>query len=287
MQKRIIFFVCCAILILSACNLPINSQSAEENVDLVATQVANLLTSTPQMINTESLSTDNNSQDNNTQNPPTAEPVVSLTPTSTITATLTPTPAGIPTGPANWSDPLNNGSRFGIDSTGYDDGNTVIQVDNGAMKLTSLGANGWRGWRLTSQNPVNYFLKAVIQTETCSGSDQYGMIVQAPNYDSGYGFYFGLTCDGRFSIQKWDANGLSTLAGWDQSTSIKSGANQSNTIGILKSGNRYEYFINEVSVAAIDDSSFSNPGYFGPFISGLVTNPFNIRVDEINYWNLP
>ncbi len=44
MPKRIIFFMCCFILILTACNLPLNAQPTEENVDLVATQVANLLT---------------------------------------------------------------------------------------------------------------------------------------------------------------------------------------------------------------------------------------------------
>jgi hypothetical protein len=285
MPKRIIFFMCCLILILSACNLPLNVQATEENVDLIATQVANLLTLTPQIASPESISTQPTAEENNTKITLTAEPEVSSTPTATITTT--PTPAGIPTGPANWSDPLNNGSRFGIDSTGYDDGNTIIQIENGAMKLTSLGGNGWRGWRLTSQNPNNYYLKSEFTTETCAGNDQYGMIVQAPNFDSGYGYYFGLTCDGRFSIQRWDSNGLSTLAGWDQNTSINSGSDQTNTISILKSGNRYEYFINEVSVANVEDSTFANPGYFGPFISGLATNQFSIQLEEINYWNLP
>jgi hypothetical protein len=113
------------------------------------------------------------------------------------------------------------------------------------------------------------------------------MIVQAPDVDSGYGYYFGITCDGRFSIQKWDDNGLSTLAGWNQNSAIQSGSNKSNTISVLKTGNRYEYFINQVSIANQEDSTFSKPGYLGLFISGLVSPEFSIRVEEIKYWNLP
>lgn len=285
MPKRIIFFMCCLIMVLSACNLPLDSTEPTGEINLIDTQVANLLTLTPQILNTESTDSDMEAPDNIPQPTQTPHTEVSLTPSPTIT--LTATPAGIPTGPADWSDPLNNGSGFGIDSTGYDDGNTIIKIDNGTLKLTSLGGKGWRGWRLTSQNPNNYYLTTSIQTETCAGSDQYGMIVQAPDYENGYGYYFGLTCDGRFSIQKWDSGGLSTLAGWDQNTAIKSGSNQTNLIGILKSGNRYEYFINQVSVASMEDSTFSTPGYFGPFISGLVSPEFSIRVEEINYWKLP
>ncbi len=285
MRKRIILPMCCFVLILSACNLPINAGQTADDIDQVNTQVAKLLTLTPPVLDPEGVETITMTPQNPALQTPSLEVISSATPSPTITQTITP--AGIPTGPANWSDPLENGSRFGVEASGYDDGNTAVKIEDGAMILTSRGANGWRGWRLTSQNPVNYYLKTAFQTETCAGSDQYGMVVQAPDYDSGYGYYFGLTCDGRFSIQKWDSGGLSTLAGWDQNAAIQSGSNQTNTIGILKSGNHFEYFINEISVATIQDSAFANPGYFGPFISGLSTNEFSIRLEEINYWNLP
>ncbi len=285
MSKRLVILSLICITLLSACNLPVNNQTEP---DLVASQVANLLTQTPLIDSPENRSTPVISE---TINSSEAEVVQTATPTATSTvtptATLTSTPSGIPTGNATWSDPLDNGSRFGLDESGYDDGNTRIIIESGAMKITSLGAVGWRGWRLTSQTPNNYYMKVIYQTGNCSGSDQYGIIIQAPDYDSGYGYYFGLTCDGRYSIQKWDAGGLSTLEGWNQSPAILSGGNKTNTISILKQGNKYEYFINETSVANVEDSTFSNPGHFGPFISGLNTAEFSVRLEEISYWNLP
>ena len=135
------------ILMLSACNLPVNSQNEP---DLIATQVANLLTLTP--ITSNPTQPTINSVVETQPSTATSTMEVTHTPTLTATPTTTSTPMGIPSGQASWSDPLENGGRFGLDASGYDDGNTKINIENGAMKITSIGAVGWRGWRLTRQN---------------------------------------------------------------------------------------------------------------------------------------
>lgn len=273
------------LLALSACNLPSNNTPTP---DLVATEVSKILTSTlnipiltpPILINTATLPSEEN----------TVTPQVEQTTTPTLTNTpeITPLPtlAGLPTGAPNWSDSLDNGTRFGLNNA-YDDGHTRFTMDSGALLITSVNAEGWRGWRLTSQKPQNYYMKAIYKTQSCSGSDQYGILVQAPNYETGSGYYFGLTCDGRFAIQRWKDDGLTNLNGWNNSTEIHSGNDQENTIGILKSGNKYKYYLNGVVVAEVEDNAFSNPGYFGPFIVGLETKNFTVGLEEISYWNLP
>ena len=284
MPKRI-FLILTLIITgsLVGCNLPDSTQS---NPDIIATQVSNLLTTTPEISNP--------TNEDPTLNIPTitvelteVENQPSETATFEPTITRTVQPPGIPTGSPSWSDSFDNGARFGINPEGYDDGQTRIIISDGSMILTSISASGWRGWRVTSQKPGNYYLKADFQTEDCGGSDQYGLVIQSPDFESGFGYYFGLTCDGRYAFQKWEDGGLSNLQGWTNDTNINPGTNQNNSIGILKSGNQYNLFVNNVALVTVDDEKFSSPGYFGPFIAGVNTANFSIKLNEIAYWNLP
>lgn len=290
MTKRFALLIIIIVLVSMACNLP-SSQTNE--TDLVATEVALMLTEEAGSAEPAAESPDitpipaENKPQTTQETQPAVTETPTLTPTATLTSTPTITPIGLPSGPADWSDSFVNGSRFGIDAAGYDDGNTIIKIESGAMKLTSIGGNGWRGWRLTSQQPNDYYMKAVFRTGSCSGSDQYGIILQAPDYGSGFGYYIGLTCDGRFAVQKWDGGGVSSIKAWANSDKIFSGSNQTNTISVMKIGYQYEYFINETSVAEFEDSSHSSSGYFGPFISGVSSYEFTTYLEEISYWNLP
>jgi hypothetical protein len=289
MSKFLVIFL---ILILTSslvgCNLP---NSSEIDPNIIATQVSTLLTSP-----TENLPLSN-------EDPPTIEVATITVVPSEISATETneptieptnePTPSATnslmtrPTGTPYWEDPFENGTRFGINPEGYDDGQTRFIISDGSMVLTSITASGWRGWRLTSQKPVNYFLQADFGIEECTGSDQYGLVIQSPDYDTGSGYYFGLTCDGRYAFQKWEENGLINLVGWDTNSNINAGSNQSNTLSILKSGNQYKLFVNDVEISSIVDEKFSSPGFFGPFIAGVNTANFSVRLTNISYWNLP
>ncbi len=282
-NRLLLLLILILIASLTACNLP---NSGAVDPDFVASQVAQLLTTTPK--------TGNSSEPTSVVPSITIQPTEEvITPTETLSSTqepsITPTilPQGIPTGPPDWADSLTDGSRFGINPGGYDDGQTRITVSDGSMTLTSISALGWRGWRLASQKPVNYYLQAVFQTNDCAGSDQYGLVVQSPDYESGFGYYFGLTCDGRYAFQKWEESGLTNLQGWTNDGNIVAGPNQTNTIGILKSGDQYNLYINNISIVTLNDEKFSSPGYFGPYIAGVKTPNFSIKMDEISYWNLP
>ncbi len=85
---------------------------------------------------------------------PSVTPVPSLTPTPEIsdTPTLTATPfssdPAVALGQPAMRDPLDKGSGFGINSSGYEDDATHIYLSDGALVLHSSSNNGWRGWRL-------------------------------------------------------------------------------------------------------------------------------------------
>lgn len=284
MIKKVLIFGLA--MVFSACNLPTTSSNSP---DLVATQVSQILTLTPLSPSITTEESDIVSTLSFTTTP-TPTPELTNTPTFTPTIILTntntpiPTDALIPSGDPTWKEIFGNGTSFGINPEGYDDGNTKIFVEDETLTLISINSTGWRGWRLASQKPVNYFLKADFKIETCSGSDQYGIITQSPDYENGYGYYFGLTCDGRYSIQKWNENGLSNLDGWSTSAEILTGAAKLNSVSILKTGDNFKFFVNNVLVSQVNDSYFKNPGFFGPFIAGISTPNFTVRLQEIAYW---
>lgn len=283
MVKQISLFLSLLIVVsIAGCNLP---NSSEISPDIIASQVANFLTTTPDVDITIEIPSEVPTITIQIT-PETILPTETTTPTQEPSLTPTILAQGIPTGSPNWIDTFNDGTRFGLNSEGYDDGQTKIIVSDGSLTMTSISAIGWRGWRLTSQKPANYYLLASFQTNDCSGSDQYGLVVQSPDFASGYGYYFGLTCDGRYAFQKWEDSGLSNLQGWIDDQNIVSGSNQNNKIGILKSGNQYNLYINNIFIVTIEDEKFSNPGYFGPYIAGVNTPNFSFQLDEIAYWNL-
>lgn len=266
------------LIFLSACNLPqVTSTPAAE---AVATSVAQTLTAQP----TAAVAT-------TTALPPSAtSTAVPATPTMTSTATITPTP--IPEDPkANlgepaWKNTLDSGKSFGIDQSGYDDGNTRIVVTNGAMVLTSYNAIGYRGWRLTTSLPKNFYLEGVFKTQNCSGNDQYGIVFKAPDYTSGQGYYLGITCDGRYFLTRWDGNGSSRIINPTESKEILAGPGQTNRFGVLAQDDRIRLYANGKLLQEISESALSGDK-FGVFIAGYSTIGFTVELDEMAYWKLP
>jgi len=288
MPKFLIIVFSLTIMVgLVGCNLPVSTNSDSNNL---ATQVAGLLTSTPlaQSSPSDAPSSEDpvETEEQNlfTETPQVTDTIEATTESTTIPPNL---PLDLPEGTPAWSDPFENGTQFGINDEGYDDDQTKILISDGAMVLTSITSSGWRGWRLTSQKPSSYYLEADFSTEECSGSDQYGLVVQSPDYASGFGYYFGLTCDGRYAFQKWEESGLYNLQGWETDSNINAGSNQNNSIGILKSGDQYNLYVNNVKIIEIEDKKYSSPGYFGPFIAGVNTANFTIKLTNIAYWNIP
>ena len=72
-----------------------------------------------------------------------------------------------------------------------------------SLRKVRAAVSGWMGWSLTfSQKPQNFYLDAVFTPQTCSGADVYGLVFRAPDTESGY--FFGVTCDGRYNLRSRD-----------------------------------------------------------------------------------
>jgi hypothetical protein len=220
-----------------------------------------------------------------TQVPPTSTATESPSPTATSTTAPTATlAAGDPLaklGNPTWQDTFANDLNWPTGDNEF----TSIDIQNNQMVLTALSKLD--GWRLSYPTVQNFYLEAVLKSDNCSGPDHYGVIVRVPDpktADNGY--LFGITCDGQYSIRKWNGTKMTNLVGWANSDSIKTGSGVSNRLGVLAVGSQLTIYINGVKIASTQDSSYSQ-GYFGVFVGGNNTPNLAVIVSSIAFWEDP
>jgi hypothetical protein len=303
MKIRLLLVFFLLALVLSACGETPAAPpvSNEPPPDAVATQVSLLLTATsavfvpttpldtpiPQVVLPTATLEATTALPSPTQTalPPTETP--SPSPTSTVfvppTATTTPSAADPRTllGSPTWQDKqfAENHNWGGA----WDGEYTRGSFKDNRLVFTSISTDGWTlSWPQTS----DFYIEMTATTGECSGNDRYGIIVRVPDtYDRGY--LFGFTCDGKYSLRKWDP-GLKqyvVLLAWTTSAHINPGENQTNRLGLKAIGNRFQLYANGNFLAEAFDSEL-NRGRFGPFIGHGPTNNFTIYVSEISYWDL-
>ncbi len=266
------------LIALAGCNLPVAPQDATPTADLVATQVAELLTAQPSPTQPQA-ATQPPAETPTT--PPTAEP-------ATPTAEPSPTPTTNPGDPAasfgepSWQDSLDTAKNFYL----YENDNTKVEAEDGALALTGRNANGWLGWSLTyAQQPVNFYLEGTFRVRDCSGADLYGLVFRANKENAGY--FYGVTCDGRYNLYARDFNNNTDteLIALTPATAITTGSNQVNRLGVLAQGSKISLYVNGTLVGETDDSTYSS-GYFGALVAANQTAGFRVDLDLIRLWKL-
>jgi hypothetical protein len=276
-MRKILFVVVLMVLVLTACNFPLVNPKPQ--ADSVATSVVLTLNALP------------------SSTPPPTEtvaPTLEITtpaPTETSTATITPTtPPGDPLltlGDPSFSDTFTSGRAFDLEGKTYDDGAVKISVSSGAMHFVSSTINAGKRWRLTSPQPRNFYLEGTFKILQCSGYDHYGLVMRSPKYDDGIGYYFAVSCNGRFTFERWDGSGITDVVIWTVDTNIKSGPNQTNRLGIKAEDNNFKLYLNGVLVKEVSDAGLPAKGHFGAYITALENSSFSVDLEELREWNLP
>jgi hypothetical protein len=276
MHKTVIILILTTLL-LAGCNLP--TAKAVPTADMVGTQVAKTVSVASTLESTKPAL------------PVTATATgAASTGTATITSTVTPLP-GDPSstlGTAAWKADLVSGKAFFSNgATSYQDDYVLIKIDGGELVLTSLTASGWKSWRLAPKSPERFYLEEQFTTGDCGPNDNYGMLFRADGYTSGNGYYFGVTCDGRYALSVTSGGSSSTLVDWTASKLLNSGNKQSNRLGAWVDGNTIKLYINGKLEKELTDSTLPSAGYMGAYITGTSTVGFTARLTKMAYWNLP
>jgi hypothetical protein len=302
-MKRLIIPLLLLGTILSACNTGQPSPTVSQND--IQTQVAVILTQNP---STKSAPTELQVTTIPTLAPTlTTAPTNTLAPTNTQSPTSTQAPAqtattiptqlatatSVPTTPPLVGDPVSKLGTPSFQDTFKDDKNwqtgedkfTSVSIINNALTLKGLSALD--GWRLTWPIISDFYLEATFKTGECAGTDRYGLIARVPDANSAdRGYLVGVTCDGQYSLRKWDGSKMDNLIAWSASTAIHPGANQTNRVGLLAVGNQLSVYLNGILTKSVQDSAFDK-GSFGLFIGANQTANFTVTVTNVSYWENP
>lgn len=231
----------------------------------------------------------------------TTAPTADAVPTQTLAPTATQPPAPTFTPPANdprqrlgapsSTDPMDDSSTW-IWPTGNDQ-YTGANFSSGSMAVTAFtDTDGWRMANPRGREFTNLYLEATFRTATCSGSDHYGLITRVPVISQpDQGYLFTVTCDGRYSLRRWDAkagtNGeMLWLVRWTESAAINAGSNQTNRLGIFTVGDRLILYANGTLLTEVKDATFPQ-GYIGVVVGSDETEDLTVHVDEMSFWENP
>ncbi|UCD41034.1 MAG: hypothetical protein JSV69_10630 [Chloroflexota bacterium] len=219
---------------------------------------------------------------------PTATEVVAV-PSATATSPPPPTPtldandpkAGL--GEPDFQDTFADASNWPL----YTDQHVSFEIKDSKLVMTAFNPDFYNGWILPPPVISDYYLEMETETKECSGKDQHGLMVRAVKTDQGYiGYHYAISCDGHFTLRRWNGSQYIPLVDWTASDRIIAGSNQVNRIGLMANGNKLSLYANGSLVGEYQDDTHLE-GRFGVFIGSAITPNVTTEVDEIAYWNIP
>lgn len=267
------------VILLAGCNLP--GSSSEPTPDLVATQVALMLTESATEKAPDATAT--------------TAPVTETEAVAEAEATLTPTVTVTPTALQDASDPAQklgspawtqdfSGSTSAWD---FDYAQASFQTANGYLNMTAKANANWHSWYVSSPKLKNAYVEATIQMSNCSGSDRFGLAVRSSS--DGQQFYFlGITCDGQWGFFRMAPNvEIYEIKGYQAAAPLNNGTDQPHRVGIWMEGSSFTFYIDGEQVGTASDATLNGEGYTGFLIAYNNNAGFTTKVDEVKYWNIP
>lgn len=209
--------------------------------------------------------------------------ILQLSPTLLVSSTPTAYPGDPVTilGSPTWKDALDSGDNWPLGSDEF----LNLEAYNGTLKMTGLVMQN--GWRLASQKAVNFYLETKAAMPACNGTDHYGLIFRVPSLtEADQGYLFGISCEGKYALRKWDGEKMSVLKNWTEDSIILKGQNQINRLGVMVNGHEIKMYVNGKLVDTLIDNSYSQ-GYFGLYIGPKMTTNLVVNFDEISFYLLP
>lgn len=225
---------------------------------------------------------------------PTLTPSETLPPTETRPPTDTPQPTVTPLPTLGPDDPKrelgdpDSPIDFTKDSDWvyFNEDFARFQIDSGHLLMTAKKTESLEVWSLSWPFLRDFYLEfKAITGNVCEGMDRYGMVVRAPDPQSGY--LYGVTCDGQYSLRYWDSSELAftELVSWTASEHINLGPNQINYLGLKAQSDRMSLYVNGHLLQEVQDATLLE-GKFGAFIKAESTPGLQVRIAKVAYWDL-
>jgi hypothetical protein len=232
-----------------------------------------------------------------TEEQPEATTAPTLEPLEKTPKPETPTPSGSEFdhyelyGDPTMVDPMNSSNVGNWQSGGVlpDSEYLRISLDKDQIYVTGKKP-GFSTWFFSWPTLKDFYLELDVNSEDCSGKDEYGLIVRGPAHGAGvsYGYIIAFSCDGHFRVTRLDsADPFTTvdLVAQRMSDHIQTGSDKNNLIGVQAVGKKLTVFANGYQIAEVNDSTFLK-GRYGLFVQAVDTPFYTYRPEQLAHWDL-
>ena len=159
------------------------------------------------------------------------------------------------------------------------------EITDGKYQITAKGLKETVCWEVSWPMIDNYYLETLaVMPETCQAADRFGIFFRAP--DNNQGYLYGITCDGQFTMTKWDGTQTTEIVPLTTSQAINVGPGQLNRLGLAAYSNTYLLYANGMLVGQAEDASYIQPGKIGYFVRASSEQPFTLAYDYLKVWVL-
>jgi len=260
--------------LISACT--INTPSSISFEDKVATQAAVVFTATALA--------EQFADQTETPQPPSE---TTSQPTPEATSTLPGDDPVKDLGDPDARDTLSNSGIWFSNSKDSENEYAIFTAKSGSISGMSKRTGGPIWYAYFEKRPTDLYLEGKLTPTNCSGGDSYGVVLRMEDYNVGPGFYFGVTCDGKFEFYKYKVpNQTTILINKTENSAINTGSGATNTLGVWADGKRFRLYVNGVFLKEIENDSLAGDGFVGFFIWSVNGAGLSVELDEIAYWSL-
>jgi len=206
---------------------------------------------------------------------------------------LTSTPTSKPT-PA----PENDGPRAGLGEPNiheefnsaanwspFDDNFSSVVIGDGELDFT-VKWPGRYAWAIAGLQEVNFYAEVRTHVDECVRGDHYGFLFRTQPSNDPDGYFFTISCEGRYQLRKRQSGQFSPLMDWKERPAIHQGPQAANLLGVRAEGSHLILFANDDLLADLEAPDYSGGG-FGLFVESLWTTNLLVRFDDLKIWNLP
>ena len=170
----------------------------------------------------------------------------------------------------------------------FDDECFKTDIRDGKYIQTMKRAPAGACWEVTWPRIQDFYLEAVARVPgDCAERDRYGFYFRG--VDTKRGYLFGVTCKQEYWLSFWNSNTSrrETLIDYTVNDKIKVGPGEVNKLAVQTTGDRIVLYINDIFLAEVYDSTYTQAGLIGIFIGSEITPDFTVQYDYLAYWSNP
>lgn len=203
--------------------------------------------------------------------------IPTLIPTNTWTPPVPPSPtSGIAfdLGEIIFKDDFEQDLGWNLDEDIY--GATALT--SGRLTIAARRPGAWRSVLSPIPSQTDFYVEVNLRADICSRGDEYGLIFRV-NPLSGH-YQFGLRCEGNVRLLRVLGSAAQTMITPDQADIVVPGPPEENQLAVWANGSQFRFFINQVEVFAVRDSTYAI-GLIGFYVFSGESGQATVSFDDL------